>query len=108
MSESLTDAEIDELLRIMDSNMGTALAEARKISTAMRELKALRKRHTGIEFLFAWMRAPNPMLGGISPGQMIKLGQGHKLIQFIHDAQEDYEAGLPSSAPDVPLLELGE
>lgn len=98
MTDHLTDAPVsperlDELIEIYqgdDSDHGRAF----------RELKTLRD-HVGIEFLFNWMRTPNPMLGNISPEQMIKLGRGHTLIQFIHDAQEDFEA-LPKHDREPP------
>lgn len=45
-----------------------------------------------IEFLFKWFNTPNPMLGNTKPRDMILLGRGHKLVQFIDDAMEDEEA----------------
>lgn len=121
MTTDLPDAEIDELLEYFEAgepgspygNTCNALRELKSLRetvkayqhppslAVMEENKALRERHTGIEFLFTWIRAPNPMFGGVSPEQMILMGQGHKVIIFIHEAQEDYEAGLPSSSPDA-------
>lgn len=43
-------------------------------------------RHTGIEFLQTWMRAENPMLGGVTPLAMLKAGRGEKLAKFIEEA----------------------
>lgn len=38
-----------------------------------------------------WLKMPNPMLGGISPRDMIKLGRSDKLIHFIIRAKEENE-----------------
>lgn len=43
---------------------------------------------TGVDFLHAWMRADNPMLGGITPLDMLKMGRGEKLAYFIEEAYE--------------------
>lgn len=43
-------------------------------------------------FFFAWMSAPNPLLGGIKPLQMMQMGRGDKLANFITDAMEDFNA----------------
>ena len=37
----------------------------------------------GVQFLHAWMRTANPMLGNVSPLDMCKMGFGHRLAQFI-------------------------
>lgn len=44
----------------------------------------------GVDFLHAWMRSPNPSLGGIVPLDLLKHGKGQKIAQFIEAA---YEAG---------------
>lgn len=45
----------------------------------------LRRRRSdrNVEFLHAWMRAPNPLLAGRTPLQMLKAGMGDKLAAFI-------------------------
>ena len=35
-----------------------------------------------------WFKLPNPMLGNISPRDMIRLGRYKKLIKFIHEAMQ--------------------
>jgi hypothetical protein len=45
-----------------------------------------------IDFLFAWMTTANPMLGNFKPLDMMRLGRGDKLAQFIEQAKEDHEA----------------
>ena len=47
---------------------------------------------TGVEFLQAWMRTPNPMLGDVAPLTMLKSGRGDRLAMFIEHA---YEAEQP-------------
>ena len=39
-----------------------------------------------------WIRTPNPLLGGISPDQMVKAGRAKKLYEFIKQQVEDDEA----------------
>lgn len=39
-----------------------------------------------------WLKMPNPMLGGISPRDMIRLGRSDKLMNFIMKAKEENEA----------------
>lgn len=102
MTDHLPDAQVSpeqlaEVIADLENDVPPDRAYALKIA---RHYKALRD-HGGIEFLFKWMRTPNPMLGNISPEQMIKLGRGHALIQFIHDAQEDFEA-LPKYEREPP------
>ena len=36
-----------------------------------------------------WFRAPNPLLGGIPPRDMIRIGRFKKLLRFIHTAIEE-------------------
>lgn len=40
----------------------------------------------GIEFLQLWMRAPNPMLGGMVPITLLKAGFGHRVAAFLDSA----------------------
>lgn len=42
----------------------------------------------GVEFLQAWMHTPNPMLGNITPLEMMKAGRGDNLARFIETAYE--------------------
>lgn len=35
-----------------------------------------------------WFRTPNPMLGGVSPRDMIRLGRYKKLMNFINEARQ--------------------
>lgn len=35
-----------------------------------------------------WFKLPNPMLGNISPRDMIRLGRYKKLVKFIHEAMQ--------------------
>jgi hypothetical protein len=42
----------------------------------------------GVDFLHLWMATPNPLLGGLSPLQMLHAGRGEKLAQFIECAAE--------------------
>ena len=36
-----------------------------------------------------WFRVPNPLLGGISPRDMVRIGRFKKLLRFIHTALEE-------------------
>lgn len=36
-----------------------------------------------------WFTTPNPLLGGISPRDMIKLGRYNKLLKFVINAMEE-------------------
>ena len=56
------------------------------------EAELATKRSTGIDFLFLWMSSPNPMLGGITPLQMMYSGRGFRLANFIQEAMEDEAA----------------
>jgi hypothetical protein len=33
-----------------------------------------------------WMEARNPLLGGMTPTEMVRIGQGEKLLEFIRGA----------------------
>ena len=37
---------------------------------------------------FAWMKANNPALGGVSPLWMMKVGRSKKLLKFVKTALE--------------------
>lgn len=39
-----------------------------------------------------WIQTPNPMLGGITPRDMIRLGRYPKLLKFVTQAMEDEAA----------------
>lgn len=45
-----------------------------------------------LEFFFAWMSTPNPMLGGLVPLEMMERGYGDRLAMFIRGAMADEEA----------------
>ena len=36
-----------------------------------------------------WMRSENPLLGGLRPVEMIRLGRGDRLIKFIKNSLEE-------------------
>lgn len=40
-----------------------------------------------------WFKTPNPMLGDITPRDMIRLGRAKKLIRFIVDAKNENQQG---------------
>ena len=42
-----------------------------------------------LERTILWFRVPNPLLGGISPRDMIRVGRFKKLLRFIHTALEE-------------------
>lgn len=42
-----------------------------------------------LERAVLWFRVPNPLLGGISPRDMIRIGRFKKLLRFIHTALEE-------------------
>tara|TARA_R110002126_G_scaffold36851_1_gene111735 strand:+ start:3864 stop:4346 length:483 start_codon:yes stop_codon:yes gene_type:complete len=44
-----------------------------------------------------WFKTPNPNLGNVSPNQMIDMGRGHKVQQFIETA---IELNTPASNAD--------
>lgn len=46
-----------------------------------------------------WLQTPNPMLGGVSPREMVRMGRYDRLLQFVRQAIEE---GRPSSAAEVP------
>lgn len=43
----------------------------------------------GEEKATLWMEAHNPLLGGIRPREMIQIGRGHKLLEFIHGCMKE-------------------
>lgn len=45
----------------------------------------------GVQFLLTWMRTPNPQLGDVSPLEMLRLGRGAKLAQFVDAAMAGEE-----------------
>lgn len=51
---------------------------------------------TGVEFLHRWMETPNPMLGYVSPLDMMDIGRGAKLAKFIRQEAADNEATVPT------------
>jgi hypothetical protein len=42
-----------------------------------------------------WFRTPNPMLGNVSPRDMIRLGRYQRLLQFIVSARAENESTQP-------------
>ena len=42
-----------------------------------------------LERTILWFHAPNALLGGISPRDMIRIGRFKKLLRFIHTAREE-------------------
>ena len=36
-----------------------------------------------------WFQTPNPMLGNVSPRDMIRLGRYNKLVRFVTQAMEE-------------------
>jgi prenyltransferase beta subunit len=47
-----------------------------------------RRIDSNIDFLQAWMRTPNPMLGNMAPLTMLRAGFGHRLAAFIEGAAQ--------------------
>jgi hypothetical protein len=43
-----------------------------------------------------WFRTPNPLLGQISPRDMIRYGRYDRLLRFVHDAIQDNSASAGS------------
>lgn len=41
------------------------------------------------EKVYQWLRGKNPNLGDISPIKLIKMGRGHKVLQFIKSVLEE-------------------
>lgn len=41
----------------------------------------------GDEKTYLWFRTKNPMLGEVSPTEMIEKGRGHRLAKFISEAE---------------------
>lgn len=60
---------------------------------------------TGIEFLHLWMRTPNPMLGNVSPLDMMDSGRGERLADFIRDAAEADGITIPALAKSLSETE---
>jgi uncharacterized protein (DUF2384 family) len=44
-----------------------------------------------------WLQTPNPMLGNVSPRDMLRFGRHAKLLKFITQAMEEGSAGAPAS-----------
>lgn len=40
-----------------------------------------------------WFKTPNPMLGNVSPRDMIRFGRYHKLLRFVTQAMEENARG---------------
>jgi len=46
-----------------------------------------------------WLQTPNPMLGNVSPRDMLRFGRYSKLLRFINQAME--EGGAGAEAPQT-------
>jgi hypothetical protein len=44
-----------------------------------------------------WLQTPNPMLGNVSPRDMLRFGRYAKLLRFINQAMEEGSAGAEAS-----------
>ena len=44
-----------------------------------------------------WLQTPNPMLGNVSPRDMLRFGRYAKLLRFINQAMEEGRAGDEAS-----------
>jgi uncharacterized protein (DUF2384 family) len=40
-----------------------------------------------------WLRTPNPMLGGVSPRDMVRMGRHDRLLRFVTQAIEEGRPG---------------
>ena len=49
-----------------------------------------------------WFKLPNPMLGNISPRDMIRLSRYDRLLNFVLDAREAEAAASKSDAAAIP------
>ena len=45
-----------------------------------------------------WFRLPNPMLGNISPRDMIRLGRYERLLNFVLDAHQSEQSAMESNS----------
>lgn len=78
----MTDDELEAIYhRVTFVDGGSPIDFARAIAAAERE--------SGVDFLFRWMKAKNPQLGGVSPLELLDAGRGHKLAQFIRNAESE-------------------
>jgi hypothetical protein len=41
-----------------------------------------------------WLQTPNPMLGNVSPRDMLRFGRYAKLLRFVNQAMEEGSAGV--------------
>lgn len=41
-----------------------------------------------------WLQTPNPMLGNVSPRDMLRFGRYAKLLRFVNQAMEEGRAGV--------------
>lgn len=72
----------DEKIRSGEDARGQYIRENAALEARCREIEA----RTGPDFLQMWMRAPNPMLGGAVPIEMMRKGMGARVAAFIDSA----------------------
>ena len=83
---------VDELLYWRDANCAVDADDIDKLtSAAAEEIESLRaeRKEAGVSFLLRWMQAKNPMLGDVTPLELLDMGRGEKLAAFIRGAIEE-------------------
>lgn len=55
--------------------------------TAFQEIQAIVNRHFGneVDKINAWWKTPNPLLGELSPAEMVHAGRAEKLLKVIRE-----------------------
>jgi hypothetical protein len=51
-----------------------------------------------------WLQTPNPMLGGVSPSDMVRMGRYDRLLRFV---MRSIKEGQLSSVAEVPEATSG-
>jgi uncharacterized protein (DUF2384 family) len=51
-----------------------------------------------------WLQTPNPMLGNVSPRDMLRFGRYAKLLRFVNQAMEEGGAGVEASQTSATTI----
>ena len=76
----------------MDSDKGSSITRAyeRHVTSIDERVFAFFKDERKTR---AWLRTPNPMLGGVSPRDMVRMGRYDRLLRFVKQAIEEGRPG---------------
>ena len=78
-----------------------------------RDLEAFAEIYTRVAEFFRntskttiWFRAPNPMLGGVRPIEMLLSGRAHRLLQFVRESDAGDHPSIPRKLSRAWMREI--